>query len=224
MGKFARASPKEDTREEEMSISNKQKTLKITQISILVALVVVLQLLSAVLTKIIPFLPFSITLTLVPVVIGAILFGEKGGAILGFFFGGIVLVNCATGLDIGGLQLWSANPFLTALICFVKGIAAGVVPALVYRLLTKNNNKKLLAVILAAISAPIVNTSLFVCGALIFFMDILKAWSGETNLLLYIIVGLAGFNFLFEFVVNLVLSPAILRIIGIIGKDKHIKI
>ncbi len=204
-----------------MAISQRQKTLRMVQMAMLVALVVVLQLVSALLTKIIPFLPFSITLTLVPVVVGAILFGERGGAVLGFFFGAVVLVNCITGLDLGGLQLWSANPFLTAVICFVKGIAAGVVPAVIYKLITKKHEeRKLMGVILAAVSAPIVNTALFVSGALIFFMDILKVWSGGQNMLLYIIVGLAGVNFLFEFAVNLILSPTILRIIGIIGKNK----
>ncbi len=204
-----------------MALSSRQKTLRMVQMAMLVALVVVLQLMSAVLTKIVPLLPFSITLTLVPVVIGAILFGERGGAVLGFFFGGIVLLNCITGLDLGGLQLWSANPLITALLCFVKGIAAGVIPALIYKaVIKKRDDKKLIAVALAAISAPIVNTSLFVSGALIFFMDILKTWSGGQNMLLYIIVGLAGFNFLFEFSINLLLSPAIMRIIDIIGKKK----
>ena len=80
--------------------TQKEKTLELVQLSMLAALVVVLQLLSALIPPIAGMV--SITLTLIPVVIGAILFGKKGGAILGFVFGLIVLINCIAGLDPGG--------------------------------------------------------------------------------------------------------------------------
>ena len=112
-------------------ISNKTKRiLDLVQLAMLAALVVVLQVISALIPPIGGMV--SITLTLVPVVVGAILFGKKGGAILGFTFGVIVLINCVSGLDVGGNILWNANPFFTAVICLVKGTAAGYVPALLY--------------------------------------------------------------------------------------------
>ena len=65
-----------------------QKILRMVQLSMLIALVVVLQIISAMIPPIGGMV--SITLTLVPVVVGAILFGKKGGALLGFAFGVIV--------------------------------------------------------------------------------------------------------------------------------------
>ena len=202
------------------SLTQRQKMLKTVQLAMLVALVVVLQIISATIP---PIGGVSITLTLVPVVVGAILHGKKGGITLGFFFGLIVLINCITGLDIGGNILWNANPILTALICFVKGILAGFIPALIYDAIkAKNDNisntKKYVAALFAAISAPIVNTGLFVCGMLLFFMDTLYAWAGGSNIGSYIILGLAGMNFLIEFLINIVLTPAIVRIVDAVKK------
>lgn len=202
-----------------MRQSQKQKTLFMVQMAMLVALVVVLQLVSAVIPPIGGMV--SITLTLVPVVVGSILFGKKGGLILGFTFGAIVLVNCITALDPGGNILWSANPLLTAVICFVKGIAAGFIPAVLYELVkgkkeNESAGRKYVSALVAALSAPIANTGLFVCGMLLFFMDTLRAWAGDKDVITYILLGLAGVNFLVEFLINIVLTPAISRIVDVV--------
>ena len=190
------------------------------ELSMLIALVVVLQMISALIPPIAGTV--SITLTLVPVVVGAILFGKKGGAVLGFTFGLIVLINCISGIDVGGNILWNANPFLTALICFAKGIAAGFVPAVLYETVKgkteASSTRKYAAALVAALSAPIVNTGLFVCGMLLFFMETLRAWAGGTDIASYILVGLAGVNFLVEFFINIVLTPAIVRIVEVVKK------
>lgn len=202
--------------------TQKAKTLELVQLSMLAALVVVLQILSALIPPIAGMV--SITLTLIPVVIGAILFGKKGGAILGFVFGLIVMINCITGLDPGGNILWNTNPIFTALICLVKGTLAGFAPALVYSAIVKNKEvsgkKKVFSTMLAAMLAPIVNTSIFVVGMLVFFNETLTAWAGGKPIMLYILVGLAGVNFLIEFIINIVLTPAIIRISGVVRKNK----
>lgn len=208
-----------------MITSQRQKTLRTVQLSMLVALVVVLQVVSAVIPPIGGMV--SITLTLVPVVVGAILFGKKGGAILGFAFGAIVLINCITALDPGGHILWAANPFCTAIICFAKGCAAGFVPALLYEAITGKekeigNVRRYIAALVAALSAPIVNTGLFVCGMFLFFTDTLYAWAGGTDVMTYVIVGLAGLNFLVEFLINIVLTPAIVRIVDVVKNKMKI--
>lgn len=200
-----------------MRTSSKQKTLRMVQIALLVALVIILQMLSAV----IKIGPVSITLTLVPVVVGSILLGASGGFTLGLAFGLIVMINCITGLDVGGNILWNANPFFCGLICLVKGAAAGVIPSLLYRAITRkednaSNVKKYVAVVVAALSAPIVNTGLFVVGMFLFFTETLYAWAGGTDIVQYILLGLAGINFVVEFAINVILSPVILRILDIV--------
>ena len=186
-----------------MRTNRNQKILRLAQLALLVALVVVLQIVSAIIPPIAGSV--SITLTLVPVVVGAILFGIKGGAILGFTFGLIVMINCITGLDVGGNMLWNTNPFFTAIICLIKGTAAGIVPAALYKLVrgkkeSASNGKKFVAALVAALSAPIVNTALFVCGMLIFF----NAGAGG-KAMSYVLMVFAGANFLVEFFINIIL-------------------
>ena len=204
-----------------MKGSVQKKVLKLVELALLVALVVALQMLSAVIPPIGGTV--SITLTLIPVVVGGILLGKRAGAILGFFFGTVVLMNCGIGWDLGGAYLLSANPVATAILCLVKGTAAGFVPALLYGIIkgnAKKTNKKrvFVATVVAALSAPIVNTGLFVVGMVLFFKDILFAWAGDTNIVLYVLVGLAGLNFAVEFIINTVLSPTIVRIVDAIDK------
>ena len=204
-----------------MRTSAKQKTLKTVQLGLLVALVVALQVVSALIPPIGGAV--SITLTLIPVVVGGILLGKRAGAILGFSFGLIVLINCIVALDPGGNILWNANPLFTAIICFGKGIAAGFFPALFYELICREDKaigegKKFVATVVAALSAPIINTGLFVCGMFLLFKDTLYAWAGGTDIVMYVLFGLAGINFLVEFLINIILSPAILRITAVVGK------
>lgn len=200
--------------------TQRTKILELVQLAMLAALVVVLQLLSALIPPIGGTV--SITLTLIPVVIGAILFDKKGGAILGFVFGLIVMINCITGLDPGGNILWNTNPIITALLCLVKGTLAGLVPAAVYSAIigkkAVSDKKKLLTTMLSAMLAPIVNTSTFVIGMLLFFKDTLTIWADGKPIMLYILLGLAGINFLIEFIINIILTPAIIRIVDVVKK------
>ncbi len=66
---------------------------------------------------------FSISLVLVPIIVGAALYGPAGGAFLGGVFGIVVIIDCIT----VGNVLWIANPVATAIVCMLKGIAAGFV-------------------------------------------------------------------------------------------------
>ena len=167
--------------------------------------------------------PFSITLVLVPVVIGSIVLGARGGAFLGAAFGIVVLVQCMMGIDAGGNILWTINPFLTALICIIKGAAAGIAPGLVYKAIVKDsrsNSRSLAAAIVAGVSAPIVNTGLFLIGLSVFFNSTLIEWAGGTDVLVYVITGLVGINFIIEFAVNLIVSPSIATLVNVITKKK----
>ena len=137
-----------------------KKILDMVVLAMLLALVVVLQIFGG----FIKIGMFSPSLVLIPIVIGAILVGPTGGAIVGAAFGVVVVVQCAMGIDAGGFILWNINPFLTALICLVKGTCAGLVPGLIYKAIAGNeptDKKILVSSIIAALSAPIVNTGLF---------------------------------------------------------------
>ncbi len=174
---------------------------------LLTAIVFVLQLISMALR----FGMFSITLTLIPIVVGAALYNRMAGAWLGLVFGIAVLV---TGDAAAFLAINAPGTIITVL---VKGAMAGLCAALMYKALEKKN--QIVAVIAAAITAPLVNTGVFLIGSAVFFMDTITMWAGDQNVFVYMLVGLVGFNFFIELGINLVVNPAILQIIRIGKKN-----
>ena len=192
--------------------NNSDKIKRITGIAIFSAIIIVLQVVSAVLGRF-TALPFSITLTLIPIVVGSAVYGVRTGAFLGGVFGAVVLVLCIVGMDPGGNILWLANPLLTALLCFVKGIAAGFMAGVCYAAFAKKN--AYIGVALAAVVSPVVNTGIFCVAMVLFYNNILTEWAGGTSALSFIIFGIAGVNFIIELCSNIVLSPVASRILNI---------
>ena len=185
-------------------------TRKLTGLALLTAIVVVLQLLGS----FIRFGTFSISLVLVPIVVGAALYGPWAGCWLGFVFGIVVLLSG----DASAFMV--INPFGTVVTVLVKGALAGLLAGGAYKLLSKHETP---AVIAAAVVTPVVNTGIFLLGCLLFFMPTIREWaaaSGFENAGTFMILGLVGGNFLFELLFNIVLSPVIVRLIRIARKDE----
>lgn len=190
------------------------KTQMIAGLAILTAIVIVLQVASTAITRLFPALPFSITLTLIPIVIGAALYGPKAGAYLGAVFSLVVIISGITGFDVGSATVFNIMPAMFIIVCLIRGIAAGFVAGLVYKLLAKKNS--ILATFVAAICAPVVNTGLFLVAAFLFMRPMLEAGAaqtGYTNIFLYVIIVVVGVNFLIELGSNIILSPIVVRIL-----------
>ena len=190
------------------------KTFKIVGLSILTAIIIVLQ----VVTTYFPTKPFAITLALIPIVIGAALFGKGAGAYLGAVFSAVVVVMCVIGADLGGAMIFNSNPALCIIMCMLKGTAAGFTAGVVYTAVAKKN--QILGAVLAALCAPIVNTGIFIIGTLLFFRETLQVWAGGTDVLFYAIFIMTGVNFLVELGVNVILSPVIVRVVNAVRKSK----
>ena len=185
-----------------------EKTRRLTGLALLTAIIIVLQ----VVASFVKFGPFSITLALAPIIIGAALYGASAGAWLGGVFGVVVFIACVAGWDVGGNILFTANPFLTCILCIVKGALAGLVAGVAFRAI--EGRSPMAASITAGVLCPVVNTGIFCIGLTLFFHDTLVAWAGGTDLVYYIIFGLTGVNFLLELAINLVLSTVIVRVVG----------
>lgn len=180
------------------------KTKTIVGIGLFTAIVVVLQFLGGG----IRFGIFSITLTLVPIVVGSAIYGWQAGAWLGFAFGVTVLLSG----DANSFMV--VDPLATVLVVLVKGTLCGLIAGLMYRLLNKFN--KVVAVMSAAVACPVINTGVFLLGCQLFFLPTIREWAamyGYENAGAYMILGLAGINFLIELGVNLVLGPVITQLI-----------
>lgn len=186
---------------------------RMVQLAILLAVVVVLQcFLGSIKVG-----ATSFSVVLVPIVVGAIILGPGAGAFLGFAFGLVVLIYGISGQDVFTNMLFQEHPIFTALICLGKGAAAGWGAGMVYKLLSKAN--PFWASVAAAASAPILNTGLFILGGLTLVRGTLEAnlaAFGADSVVVFLVIGCAGVNFLVEFFVNMVLSPAIYRVVTIV--------
>ena len=188
-----------------MKITNKQsaKTEKFVLLAFLTAIVAVLAYYGG-------FIKIgglaSISLTLIPVVVGATLLGPLAGAWLGAVAGAIFFATPDAvfwfGLSVPG----------TVVTVMVKGILSGLCAGLVYKALGKFN--RYLAVLAAAIVCPVVNTGIFLVGCFIFFKDTIGSFTSEHGFFIGICV-FVSLNFVFELIANIAVSPAIVRIIDL---------
>lgn len=180
----------------------------LTTMGLLTAIVVVLQAMAIA----IRFGVFNITLVLVPIVVGAALYGWKAGAWLGFVFGVVVLFT-----DAGAFL--AINIPGTIITVLLKGTLAGAAAGFIYSLFSRKND--ILGVIGAGIVSPIVNTGIFLLGCLVFFYDTIAQWAtgaGFENVGAYMVTAFVGLNFVVELAINLVLSSAIVLILKVAKK------
>ena len=187
----------------------KFETKKLVGLSVLTAIIIVLQALAIS----IRFGIFNITLVLIPIVVGAALYGYKAGAWLGFVFSVFVLFT-----DAGAFLAISVPGTIITVI--LKGTLAGLAAGIVYLALEKVN--KYLACVVAAICAPIVNTGIFLIGCRLFFYETIKGWAegaGFASAGAFMIVGLVGTNFLVEMAINIIFSLTILRLVNLRKKS-----
>lgn len=195
---------------------NNVKIKRMTTIALLMAMVVVLQFIS---TAIPPVSGFTISLVLIPIVLGAALYGPKAGGILGATFGVIVFINCVNGSDGGGHMVFQASPILCFLVVMGKGTLAGLASGAVYQLLRKKCSSYV-AMMGAAIICPVVNTGTFILCMLTLFNDVITAWASSVgaDLITYIFSFLLLLNFVPELIINVLFSPFGQRIIHTVQK------
>lgn len=182
-----------------------QKTKNMVGIGLFTAIVVVLQMLGGGFKF---FGLFSITVVLIPIVVGAAVYNWKAGAWLGFAFG------CAVLLSGDAAPFMAVNPLATILVVLVKGVLCGLSAGIVYKCLHQRN--QLLAVFAAAVICPIVNSGVFLLGCQLFFLETVTEWAslyGYADASSYMFLGLTGLNFIVELVTNIVLAPVIVRLI-----------
>ena len=182
----------------------KVNTKTLAGLGLMTAIVIVLQLVGGA----IRFGTFSISLVLLPIVVGAALYGAGAGAWLGFVFGAAVLFSG------DAAAFLAVNAPGAVILCLAKGTLAGLFAGLVYKLAEKKS--KILGTALAAVTAPVVNTGIFLLGCWVFFLDTVKGWAaaaGVENVGMYMLVGFVGINFVIELAVNVLLCPVVVRVV-----------
>ena len=154
---------------------------------------------------ILPKLPIgggtAINLALIPVVVGAILYGPVGGLTVGLFLGAVTLLP---GQGAVGFYVNWYMTILAIVLCLAKTGLAGFLSGLAFKLLFKKNYY--VAIYAAAIIAPIVNTGTFLLlyGVLIYIMT--GSAYGPTFVATAAAVWIV---FLVELAVNILFAPAL---------------
>ena len=184
-------------------------TKNVALLGILTALLIVLNLLSTVFKVI-----TNVNLTLIPIVLGALLLGARGGFILGGISGLMTFLFGVLGVDPFTNILFVNSPVLTFLTCVVKITIAGGVAGWIYDLLKSKN--KYLAVFVASALVPVINTALFIVGALAMY-DVI-ATNFSQDVLYFLVITCAGINFLIELAINLVVAPAIHTVVRVLDR------
>ena len=195
--------------------SSMSKTKKLTYFAILTALVVVLQFTA----NAVKIGAVTLNFVLVPLIVCGMVLGAAYAIALGAIIGVIILLSGVIGMDGFTNVLFGEAPVVITLVCVLKTALAGLAGALIFKFFYKRH--KLLGTFLSAAATPIVNTGVFVLGMLTITSSLVSNGyiDGGKQALVAICVGLVGVNFVFELILNLVLAPAVYRVIEILEKS-----
>lgn len=196
-------------KEKEVVMTQKTQIKKITGVGLLTAITVVLTLLG----NTIAIGPVAINLSLIPIALGAIIYGPLSGLLLGVVNGVVVLLAPSTSIFL------SHNAIFTVVTCLLKTGIAGLISGLIYKWISRYNEK--VSIIIAGLVVPIINTSIFCLCVFLFFYDLLLAGQGA-NAFVYFALTIVGWNFIFEIVATTVLSPTLIHVAKIIKKKQEI--
>ena len=176
----------------------------ITGLAVLLALVIVLQAVGGTIS----IGTVQLNFTLIPIVLGGILFGPLVGAFLGFACGIAILIQVILGVMPFYVLIWTNDPVVTTLTCILKTTVAGFMGGFIYTLIPN----KIVATFVASAIVPVINTLIFILGCLGMTNSVYTITEG-TNVLVYILVSIVTFNFFIELGINLLVAPALNRVL-----------
>ncbi len=187
--------------------SQSKNLVKLTQMSILVAILIILA-----------FTPLGylktagieITFMTIPVVVGAIILGPTAGAILGGVFGITSFIQCF-GMSPFGAALLSINPIFTLIICLVPRILMGFFAGVIFKSLIKIDKTKLWSFGVASLSGALLNTIFFMVTLMALFgsSELIKGLRKDGKNVLMFMVAFVGINGLIEAIVTFIVGTAI---------------
>lgn len=143
------------------SLSTKKfDTMRLAQVSMLVAVLIVMQV-TGIGFILIP--PVSITIMHIPVIVGAIILGPRYGALLGGIMGLSSLINATfrgvNPIDLAFSPFYSNSPISSIIMCVGVRILIGLVAGLVFNFLKRLFKNDIIPTVAAAFLATLTNTT-----------------------------------------------------------------
>jgi len=182
-------------------ILSRENKRRLIILLILTAIVILLQLMGSTIS----IGEFSISLILIPIVLGSIFCSVWGGIWLGIVFGTVLILTGETDV------FWAMSPFFTFISTAIRGALVGLASWYIYKLVKPK--KEDFAIVLASITAPLVNTALFIIFVLTFFFDFIESVMGPGNALKGLLTTYVSINFLVELSFSMVVTPIFARLI-----------
>ncbi|MEE0397906.1 MAG: ECF transporter S component [Lachnospiraceae bacterium] len=152
----------------------------------------------------------EIQLIMIPVVIGAMLFGPLAGAVCGGAFGILSFIQCF-GMSPFGAMLLSINPFLTFMVCIPTRILTGYLTGLLFQWFKKIDKTKTVCYFAGGLVGAVLNTVFFMSVLMLSFgnTDYMKSLNaGNLNVFAFV-VAFVGINGLLEWPVTCIAGGAI---------------
>lgn len=155
----------------------------------------------------------AITFNVIPVAIGAVTLGWKGGAILGGVFGLTSFSQCFGGSVLGTL-LFGISPFKTFIQCMIPRILMGVCIGLIFALSVKLIKSKSVCFAITGLFSALLNTAFYMSSLIILFGDtdfIQDKWEAIAkgkNVIVFI-AAFVGVNALVEALSATIITAAI---------------
>lgn len=188
-------------------MNSTSKVKKLTGVALITALEIILNYISGFIT----IGQVNINLALIPIIVGACIYGPSAGAFIGAVNG---IMTCFAPSTVA--LFIPHNPVATVILCILKTAAAGFAAGLIYKLINKDGRRDLPGAIAASAAVPIINTGIYILGVYAFFLPIYEQWNDKgMNIFIFVIISVITVNFLIELAISLILSPAVQRIIRI---------
>ncbi len=189
--------------------ANTRRILRLTQLSVLVALLLIFGFTSIGYIKI---GVIEITLNVIPVAIAAIVLGPSAGAICGAVFGLTSFWQAVSGMSAFGAALVQISPIFTLIICLIPRILEGLLTGLIFKGLSKVCKGNSVPCAVSSLCCPLLNTLLFVGSFLLLFSHTdffasLYSQSAASNILAFF-AWFVGLNGAVEAVAGFVISSA----------------
>ena len=155
----------------------------------------------------------SITLLTIPVAVGAIILGPKGGAVCGLAFGATSFYMAVTGSSAFAAALFNINPFGTFIVCIVARVLEGWITGLIFKAVRRKLKNG--AYLVASLACPLLNTLFFMSALVLIFYhtDYIQGFVtslGVSNPFTFV-VAFVGVQGLIEAIVCFILAGAISR-------------
>ncbi len=201
---------------------NTKRILRLTQLSVLVALLLIFGFTSIGYIKI---GVIEITLNIIPVAIGAIVLGPSAGAICGTVFGLTSFWQAMSGMSPFGAMLVNVSPVLTLILCLVPRVLEGLLTGLIFKELSKTCKGNSVPCAVSGLCCPLLNTLLFVGGFILLFgqTDVFASLYGQSaasNIVAFF-AWFVGLNGVIEAIAGFVIASAVSK--ALLTANKRLK-